>query len=59
MLELLIAILIALGYSVDRNATLEEIQKDPSAYEKAVMIQETGSYKEDGGGVIIIETGGD
>ncbi|MDQ3051407.1 MAG: hypothetical protein M3Q95_11020 [Bacteroidota bacterium] len=59
MLELLIAILIALGYSVDRNATLEEIQKNPVSYEKAIQIQETGNYKEDDGGVVIIEIGGD
>lgn len=61
MLELLIAILIALGCSVNSGSTAEELQaNDPVAYERALKIQETGNYREaDGGGIVIIETGGD
>jgi hypothetical protein len=61
MIDLLIAILISLGFSVQSGATADEIKaKDPVAYERATKIMETGSYKEtDGGGIIIVETGGD
>jgi hypothetical protein len=62
MLDLLIAILISLGFSVQSGATAEEIKaKDPVAYEQATKIMETGSYtqKEGGGGIVIIEIGGD
>ncbi len=61
MLELLIAILIALGCSVNSGSTADELRaSNPEAYEKAVQIQENGNYRTaDGGGVVIIEIGGD
>ena len=61
MLDLLIAILIALGCSVGDAKSNDELKaKDPVAYERANQIMETGNYKTvDGGGIIIIETGGD
>ncbi len=61
MLDLLIAILIALGCNVQSGATAEELQvTNPEAYERAVQIQESGSYREEeGGGIVIVEIGGD
>ena len=61
MLDLLIAILIALGCNVNHGSTTDEIRaENPEAYERALVIQETGNYKEtDGGGIVIIEIGGD
>jgi len=61
MLDLLIAILIALGCSVGDAKSTEELKAhDPVAFDRATQIMETGTYKTvDGGGIIIIETGGD
>ena len=61
MLNLLIAILIALGCNVKEGSTADEIRaENPEAYERALVIQETGGYKTtDGGGIVIIEIGGD
>ena len=60
MVELLIAILMALGFNFS-GLTAEEIkEKDPAAYAKAEQIQQTGNYKTvDGGGVVIVEIVGD
>ena len=61
MLNLLIAILIALGCNVSEGSTADEIRtENPEAYERALVIQESGGYKlDDGGGVVIVEVGGD
>ena len=60
MLDLLIAILIALGCTVNSGSTAEEIKaQNPEAYEKAIKIQETGNYREVEGGVVIVEIVGD
>lgn len=60
MLDLLIAILIALGCSVEGKSS-EEIQALNSAeLEKAKWIMESGHYREtDGGGVTIVDVIGD
>ena len=59
MLELLIAILIALGCSIRPDASYEEISRLPE-YETAKLIYDSGSYeKTEDGGVVIVETGGD
>ena len=60
MLNLLIAILIALGCS-PTGKSLEELKaENPTAYERAVTIEATGGYRvEDGGGIVIVESGGD
>lgn len=61
MIDLLIAILIALGFSVHSGASADELKaQDPVAYEKATTIMNGGNYRTvDGGGIIIVETGGD
>ena len=61
MLELLFAILIALGFNFDRSLTADELKaKDPVAYERAVQIESAGNYRTvDGGGIVIVEVGGD
>ena len=59
MIDLLIAILIALGCNVTGSTTEEIKRENPAAYEKAVYIMETHSYEERETGVVIIETGGD
>lgn len=61
MVELLIAILIALGFSARSGSSVEELRaQDPAAYERAVQIQQAGTYKTiDGGGVVIVEIVGD
>lgn len=61
MLDLLIAILIALGCNVTADTTKEEIDARYSAeYQRALEIADSGSYKKlDGGGVVIWEVGGD
>jgi hypothetical protein len=60
-MELLIAILIALGFTVSDGASQEELKaSDPTAYEQAVRIMDSGSYeKTDDGGIIIDQGGGD
>jgi hypothetical protein len=60
MLDLLIAILIALGFTVE-GTTKEEIQARYSKeLDKAKEIMETGAYREtEGGGVTIIDVAGD
>ena len=59
MIDLLIAILIALG--VHFNGTTEDEIKasNPEGYQKAETIIQTGSYKTTETGVIVIETAGD
>ena len=61
MLDLLIAILIALGCNVNSGSSDAEIRaENPEAYERANIIIENGGYRyDDGGGVVIVETGGD
>lgn len=60
MVDLLIAILISLGCSVSHNATEDELRANhASEYDKAVEISHNGEYTFDGGGVVILETGGD
>ncbi|HEX5002206.1 MAG TPA: hypothetical protein VFW78_06900 [Bacteroidia bacterium] len=60
MIDLLIAILLALGVHVDSGSTEEQIKKDnPDAYNKAETIISTGTYTYTDTGVIIVETGGD
>jgi hypothetical protein len=61
MLDLLIAILIALGCYVQPGETADEFKaRNPEAYQKANYIMDSGSYRtDDGGGIIIVETGGD
>ncbi len=61
MLELLIAILIALGFNVESGSTEEQIKaENPAAYEQATHIMDNGNYRtQEGGGVVILETGGD
>ena len=59
MIDLLIAILIALG--VHFNGTTEDEIKasNPEGYQKAENIIHTGSYRQTETGVVIIETVGD
>ena len=60
MLELLLAILLALGFNYNSSLTEAEIrEKDPVAYEQALKIQQSGNYKTVDGGVVIVEVGGD
>lgn len=61
MLDLLIAILIALGCNVTSDSSQQEIETRYSAeYQKAKEIYESGSYRvEDGGGVVICDVIGD
>lgn len=61
MLDLLIAILIALGCNVATDWSQEEIEANYSSeYQKAKEIYETNSYRTgDGGGVVILEVVGD
>ncbi len=61
MLQILIAILIALGCNVNPNQTAEEIKATNSQeFKKATEIYNSGGYKmEDGGGVVIDQGGGD
>ena len=62
MLNLLIAILISLGCNVDSTQITSEDQlraQYGETYEKARDIAETGTYKEEDGGVVIIDVVGD
>ena len=61
MLNLLIAILISLGCDVQTGASEADIQAEHSIeYARAQDIVEKGNYRiQDGGGVVIVETGGD
>ncbi len=61
MLNLLIAILLSLGCDVQIGASEADIQDQHSIeYAKAKEIAEHGNYKfQDGGGVVIVEIGGD
>ena len=60
MLDLLIAILIALGCSPTGKNHDELKAENPAAYERAITIEATGGYRvEDGGGIVIVEIGGD
>ena len=59
-MDLLIAILIALGFNVSEGASAEEIkEKDLDAYNRAVEIMETGSYEKTAGGIVIDTSTGD
>jgi hypothetical protein len=56
-MDLLIAILIALGCTVSEGASEEEIKADNyDAYTRAVEIMDSGSYERTSGG-IVIDTG--
>ncbi len=61
MLDLLIAILIALGCTVATDWTQEEIEAVYSSeYHKAREIYESGSYRtSEGGGIVIDVNAGD
>jgi hypothetical protein len=60
MIDLLIAILLALGVHVNSGSTEQEVKNTyPGEYEKANTIIATGGYKYTDTGVIIIETTGD
>ena len=59
MIDLLIAILIALGCSPTGKTADELKAENPAAYERATEIQTAGSYKVSDGGVVIIEIVGD
>lgn len=61
MLDLLIAILLMLGCDVQNGASEADIQAQHSIeYARAQEIIEKGNYRvQDGGGVVIVEIGGD
>ena len=63
MLNLLIAILIALGCNVQTTTTATEVElqaKYSAEFQRAKDIASQGNYRlNDGGGVVIVETGGD
>ncbi|MBL0341458.1 MAG: hypothetical protein IPP71_11245 [Bacteroidetes bacterium] len=61
MLDLLITILIALGCNVQPGSSEADIQATYSVeYQRAIEISESGNYRlTDGGGVVIVEIGGD
>ena len=60
MLDLLIAILISLGCSTTGTTKEEISRQNPEAYERANTIINSGGYRyDDGGGIVIVETGGD
>jgi hypothetical protein len=60
MIDLLIAILLALGVHVNSGSTEQEIKDTyPGEYSKATTIISTGGYKYTDTGVVIIENGGD
>jgi hypothetical protein len=60
MIDLLIAILLALGVHVNTGSTEEELKTTyPGEFEKATTIISSGGYKYTDTGVIIVETGGD
>ena len=59
-MELLIAILIALGFTVSDGASQEEIKAENyDAYTRAVQIRDSGSYERTSGGIVIIQDTGD
>mgnify|MGYP007034034663 CR=1 FL=1 len=59
-LFLLIAILIALGCNVSPSSTEAELKaRNPGQYDRAVQIYQNQDFTIDGGGVVIVETGGD
>lgn len=59
-MDLLIAILIALGCTVSEGASEEDIKADNyDAYVRAVDIRDSGSYERTSGGVVIITEIGD
>lgn len=59
-MDLLIAILIALGFNVSDGASAEEIKtSNPDSYYRAIEIMETGSYEKTAGGIVIDQGGGD
>ena len=60
MVDLLIAILIALGCNVSPSSTEAELKaRNPGQYDRAVQIYQNQDFTIDGGGVVIVETGGD
>ncbi|MBK6640927.1 MAG: hypothetical protein IPG39_06615 [Bacteroidetes bacterium] len=60
MVDLLIAILISLGCNATSEATPEELRDAyGTRYDRAVEIYNNGEFAGDGGGVVILETGGD
>ena len=57
MLELLIAILIALGCNVDRTLTAEELRAQHSqAFAKAETIYQSGQYERTADGGVVVST---
>ena len=59
-MDLLIAILIALGFNVSDGASAEEIKtQDPDAYYRAIEIMDSGSYEKTAGGIVIDQGTGD
>lgn len=59
MIDLLIAILIALGVHFNGTTEQEIKESNPTGYQQAENIINTGSYKYSDTGVIVIETAGD
>jgi hypothetical protein len=60
MVDLLIAILISLGCNATHDATPEELRDAyGSQYDRAVQIYNSGDFTVSGGGVVIVESGGD
>lgn len=63
MLDLLIAILIALGCNIQPTTTSTEAElqaRYSTEYTRAKEIVNSGNYRtNDGGGIVIVETGGD
>ncbi|MBL7916012.1 MAG: hypothetical protein JNL49_13335 [Bacteroidia bacterium] len=60
MVDLLIAILISLGCNATHDATTEELRDAyGSQYDRAVEIYNSGDFAVTGGGVVIVESGGD
>jgi len=55
MIDLLIAILIALGCDISSGKTADQLKaEDPSSYDSAISILENERFfKNDGGGIVI------
>ena len=59
MIDLLIAILIALGVHFNGTTEQEIKESNPTGYQQAENIINTGGYKYTDTGVVIVETTGD
>ena len=56
MIELLIAILIALGCDISSGKTADQLKaENPEAYDKAFIIMDSDQYRTmDGGGIVTL-----